>query len=227
MTKRNLKRTQTELIDELWEQIDNLAAHRREFSQGSYGVYKSMSVILRTVLTGSSGDSGLVHSVLPTGRFHRLNVTPIGASSSGIETPADIVVENDRGGKLHYKAGGTMPYLGTNGGGVVLSKTKPEEADVVRRTEVGNLFNVHSSPLPVNDWLAQPFLRPDWTIRTFIRCVAHSDGGAHLGANEQLRTMKNFGSIQRHLTAKIAEYVVGEVTIQLRQTYPSHTRIQH
>lgn len=224
MSKRTLKRDSSQLIDELWDQIDNLQGHCKIFAQGTFTIYKGMSVTLRMILVGSSGDDALVEAVLPNALFFPLNIIPTGKITSGIITPCEIVVTNDQGGELHYAAGGTMPFLGIEGGGVVLSKIAPVGGDTRRRTKVKNMLNVMGNRLPLDAWLAQPFLRREWSIRSFIKCIAHKDGGAHVNASLQLEVMEHFGNIHSHLTERISSYVGAEIASQLRQAYPKHLR---
>lgn len=224
MPGRVLKRSSPELIDELWDQLDNLQTHCKEFRRGSYAVYKSMSVILRTVLLGSSGHVALGEAVLPKASFYPLVIVPIRSLTKGIITPAEIVVTNDQGGELHYSAGGTMPYLGIEDGGVVLSKVTPVDGDVLHRTKVKNLFDLSGARLSLAAWLAQSFLRREWSIRSFIICVAHNDGGAHIGNSPQLKEMEQFGNIHRHLTERVSSYVRAEIAFQIKQCYPTHSR---
>lgn len=224
MEKKSFKRDSHALIDELWEQIENLQSQCKEFGRGNFSLYKSMSVILRTVLVGSSGYPALLGAVLPNSSYYPLRIIPVQSLTKGIVTPAEIVVTNDQGGELHYSAGGTMPYLGIDGGGVVLSKVAPVGGDVIWRTEVKNMFDIMGRRLPLAVWLAQPFLRPNWSIKSFIRCVAHKDGGAHVDDSDQLRAMKAFGNIHRHFTERISRYLAAEIAVQLQQTYPMHCR---
>lgn len=226
MKTKSFKKSSSELVDETWEQVDALSIFCNSFSEGQYVVYKHMSVALRTLLIGSSRYPSLVETILPNSKFFPLLYTPTCNLEKGIITPAKIVVVNDQGGTLHYFAGGKMPYLGIEDGGIVLSKNEPYGGDVVHRTTIKNLFDISTTNrLSLDVWLHQPFLRLKWTIYSFIRCVAHKDGGAHIDNDEQLTAMKGFGNIHRHLTERISNYIVGELKFQLNQTHPYHNRI--
>lgn len=214
------------LIDEAWQQVEALASLCKSFSEGQYVLYKNMSVTLRTLLVGSSGYPPLVKDVLPKSEFYPLQHAPIHETDEGIIAPAVIVITNDQGGELHYYPGGTMPYLGIEDGGVVLNKKTPVGGDVIHRTSIKNLFNVTThNRISLDSWMYQPFLRANWTITSFIKCVAHKDGGAHIDNNKQLKAMQGFGNIQCHLTERISSYIVGELKVQLNQAHPNHDRI--
>jgi len=220
-----MKNTQREdrLVDEIWDQLDNLRLAVEAFASGTLAAYKSMSVILRTLLTGSSSKQGLVALALPTARFYPLKRVPRNMGR-GFEIPAEIVVVNDQGGELHYMAGNDMPFLGIEHGGVVLSKTGPLSGDVVSRTKVKSLWEVGGNRIALDPWLAQSFLRQEWTLASFIKCVAHKDGGAHFDPNHQLEVMESFGSIHRRLTECVSQYVLHEIKCQIVQAFPRHRR---
>lgn len=213
------------LLDELWEQLEILESHCVQFSAGSHGVYKSMSVILRTCLLGSSGDSALVARVLSQAAFFPLRIHPVRVSAGQLIAPAEIVVVNDNGGTLHLAAGSAMCFLGIEDGGVVLSGEGPIGGEVVRRTQVKAIFDVMGMRLPLEPWLAQPFLRAEWSLSKFVRVIAHKDGGAHIGTSPQISAMEGFGNIHRHIMEQISRYVAGELLAQLQQTYPGHVRV--
>lgn len=225
MRKEQVAHSHSRLIDESLEQLDSLRSQVRQFCAGEISVYKSMSVIVRTLLMGSSGHKGLVEYVLPHATFLPLRIRPIGRINAGIVAPGDIEVTNDFGGTLHYKAGGTMPYLGMENGGIVLSRTAVVGGAVVARTRVHSIFHVLGEPLPLAEWLRQPFLRSEWTINTFIRCIANKDGGAHVDSNEELVALTGFGNIQRHLMEKLSAHVEYELRNQLTTAFPSHVRV--
>ncbi len=157
MQKKCFERDGHALIDEIWEQIENLQSQCKEFARGTFSLYKSMSVILRTVLVGASGYPALLESVLPNSSFYPLRIIPVRSLTKGIVTPGQIVVTNDQGGELHYSAGGTIPYLDIDDGGVVLSKVAPVGGDVIWRTEVKNIFDIMGRRLPLAVWLDRPF----------------------------------------------------------------------
>ncbi len=225
MAAKSFKRDQHHLIDEIWDQVDNLQAQCRQFGGGLYTIYKSISVILRTLLLGSSGQPPLLMPVLPDVSFFPLASTPVKPFCEGPWSPAEIVVTNDASGSLHYCAGSTMQYyLASEDGGVVLSRNDPIEGDVLRRIEVKNLFNPMGHRLSLEDWLAQPFLGIDWTLRDFLKCIVHKDGGAHLDQSAKVDSLRKFGYIHWHLTAMIAKYAAGEIASHLERAYPNHTR---
>lgn len=213
------------LLDELWEQLEILQSHCVQFSAGSHGVYKSMSVILRTCLLGSSGDSALVARALPHAEFFPLRVLPVEVPTGQLATPAEITVVNDRGGILNLSAGISVPFLGIEDGAIVLSAAGPIGGEVVKRTRVKAIFDVIGTRVSLDTWLAQPFLRPEWSLSKFIKVIANKDGGAHVERNAQVTAMEGFGNIQRQIMHQIARYVAGEILAQLRQTYPAHVRI--
>lgn len=225
LKRKKRSKTTLELIDETWEQVENLQTLCQAFKSGRHAIYKNMSVTLRTLLLGSSGDKGLVCAVLPEAKFLPLRLIPISKAAQLI-TPAEIRIRNDYGGELIYHKGGTMPNLGMEKGGVVLSKHEPVGGAVVEKLTIKNIFNPLEPWKPLEPWLAQPFLNANWTLKSFITRIANKDGGAHVERDEQIEAMAAFGNFHRPLTYLIARYVAAEIALQLHQTYPSHERIE-
>ena len=72
-----MKTTLTQAIDELYDQLDNLEAMSGLFYDfKTFTIYKSIATTLRLLLTGSSGDTGLISHVLPAARLLPLKKTP-------------------------------------------------------------------------------------------------------------------------------------------------------
>ena len=64
-------------VDELYDQLDNLEAMYGLFCDfKKFTIYKSIATTLRLLLTGSSGDTGLVSHVLPAAQFLPLVKVP-------------------------------------------------------------------------------------------------------------------------------------------------------
>lgn len=226
MSRTKSERTQRELIDEVWQGVERLDSDCTAFGRGIEPPYKNMSVTLRMLLIGSSRDQPLLLRTIPNASFSPLWISPVGLRGEGLVTPAEIVVTNDAGGPLHLGAGSVVRHLGIENGGIVLSNKACVGGDVVWRMEIGDMFDVKGRRQALAEWCDSPFLRPRWSIKTFVQCVAHRDGGAHVGTNLQLRAMEDFGNVHRHLTDRLSRYVASEIASQLRQEYPGHQRIE-
>lgn len=226
MTAKKINRTEHELIDEVWQQVENLNSQCTEFGRGIDSQYKAMSVILRMLLIGSNRDQPLLMRTIPNASFFPLLISPVGLRTEALVTPADIVVTNDPGGSLKLGAGSVVRYIGIEDGGIVLSNKAFVGGDVVWRMEIEDMFDVKGTRQALAEWCGSPFLRPEWSIKTFIQCIAHCDGGAHVHGDPQLSVMEDFGNIHRHLMKCVSRYVAGEITFQLRQEHPEHRRIE-
>lgn len=104
----------------------------------------------------------------------------------------------------------------------------------VRELEMGNavasmqwedLFDNAGKPLPLSEWLAQQFLRPDRTLQRFISTIGSKDGGAHFNPNEDVVMMQKWGNLQSHVTAGIAKSVLPQILVQLNSAFPNHSRL--
>lgn len=219
-----MKLAKRKLYDEVLDQIDALRCHCESFEASNYTTYKAMSVCLRLLLLGSSGDPALLEEVLPKIQFGPLLFPPRRTADAPFITPCKVVVTNDAGGTLHYSPGGTMPFLGISDGGIVLSATGPVGGAVLSRTKLGPLFHPLAPRIDIQQWLDQAFLSTRSTLGDFIKRVANKDGGAHIGTHKQLTAVQNFGNIHRHLLNAIARYVGLEVSTQFAQTYPAYRR---
>lgn len=206
-----MKATQNQKLDELFDQLDQLKALVATFQQGHYAVYKSISVSLRLLLVGSSGDRPLVEDVLPAIELPKLIVVPPGdMEPDHLCLPAKAIITG--AGRLELAAGCKVKSLMVSGGSALSS------------SEFDTMFEADGT-LPFGEWKMQSFLRPSWTLQDFIRTVAHKDGGAHFDPNQdQLRAMQNWGHFHWHLTACLALNVVEPIRSQLILAFPSHTR---
>ncbi len=205
--------TLTQQIDETLDQLDNVESlcdlffGRRQFT-----IYKNIAGSLRLLLTGSSGHVGLVETVLPAGGLWRLRKIP------DPMTPADMLVLP---AAVLVESGDAKVRVGN---GTVTVKELNVKGGAVSAMDIGEMFESSSPALPIRDWLQQPFLRPTWTIRSFISAVANKDGGAHLDPNPTIEAMQRWGHLHWHLTAALARSVLPQVREQLTATYPSHVR---
>jgi hypothetical protein len=173
-------------------------------------IYKSIAVSMRLLLTGSSGDAGLVETVLPMAALDPLRVEPMPPlPADHLVLPADTVIQS--GATLSIVAGARVRDLTVGGGAVVA-------------TTIGEMFDSTQTALRLADWLAQPFLRPEWSIKSFISTVASKDGGAHLNTNQQLAAMQRWGYFHWHVMAGMARAVRPQIAKQLAVAYPSHVR---
>src|SRR5687767_3647405 len=95
--------TVVQKVDEVYDQLDNIAALCQLFDQQQFTIYKSIAVSLRLLLTESSGDQGLVLDVLPAAVFSPLCVQPTSV------VPADNLVLP---GLTRIQRGGTDLFIG-------------------------------------------------------------------------------------------------------------------
>ena len=200
-------------IDETLDNLDNIdSLCDLFFSQRRFTIYKNISASLRLLLVGSSGQVGLLQDVLPGGVFPRLRKVPDPA------TPADMIVLP---AKAWIKRGEAEVQLGN---GTVTVKTLNVCGGAVDAMRFGEMFDEAALGLPLVDWLQQPFLRPNWTLRDFIRTVTNKDGGAHLNPNDALQALQQFGYFHWHLIAGMARSLSPHIRRQISSTYPNHVR---
>jgi hypothetical protein len=205
--------TLAQQVDETFDQLDNIETLCKSFfDERQFTIYKNISASLRLLLTGSSGQPGLAQDVLPVGRLSALRKVPDASTAPEmIVLPAPVWIERGEA-KIQIGNGtATVQTLNVLGG-------------AVGAMQVGEMFDDAATPLPLHQWLQQPFLRPDWTLRTFLTTVANKDGGAHFGPNAVLEVVQKWGHFQSHLTAGIARSVLPQIRTQLLAQYPHHVR---
>ena len=92
----------------------------------------------------------------------------------------------------------------------------------VSTVRVGPMFA--DELLILDDWLVQPFLETPLTLGTFIACVAHKEGGAHIElGNARLAVLQRCGFLHWPFTAQIAQATVAALTEQFRVEHPGFT----
>ena len=203
--------TISQKIDEAWDQLDNLESMRYLFDQGRFAIYKNIAVSLRFLLTGSSGQPGLISDVLPTPAFFPLRTKPTAANRLPfLLLPAEITIKRGQA-SVRLGPGASVRDLDVAGG-------------ALGAITVGEMFDIAAAPIPLASWLQQPCLRGEWPLRTLISTVANKDGGAHLDTNEQLRAMKRWGHFHWYLIAGIAKSVYPQIRTQLLTAFPTHVR---
>jgi hypothetical protein len=205
--------TLTQKIDETLDQLDNLdSLCGLFFTDRKFTIYKSISVALRLLLTGSSGHVGLVQDVLPTGGLLPLRKVPAASTPPDmLVLPARVFLEKD--GASTQLGNGTLTVKDLNVFGGAVGAMKIEE-----------MFNSAAPSMSLVAWLEQPFLRPNWTLRKFIGTVTNKDGGAHHDPNDALLSMQKWGHFHWHLTAGMARSILPQLRTQLLTTYPKHVR---
>jgi hypothetical protein len=208
-----MKTTLAQQVDELYDQLDNLKAMSGLFYDfKTFTIYKSIATTLRLLLTGSSGDTGLVSHVLPTAQLLPLKKAPEPGMAPGLMLlPARVrIVSGDADVTL--------------GDGDVMVKELELAGSAVASMQWEDLFDGASTTLPMADWLVQPFLRPERILREFISTIGNKDGGAHFDPNENIVALRKWGNLQSHLIAGIGKSIHPQVVGQLQSAFPNHTR---
>src|SRR5260221_2242385 len=203
--------TEAQRLDEAFDQLDNVDAMCDLFYRfKKFTIYKAIGVSLRFMLTGSSGDQGLIQQVLPAVRLSLLRVVRDSSLADGhLKLPTDVVIVGS--GRIHLAAGVGVQNLNVAGG-------------AVQAMTCEDPFNGSGATLDLPAWLEQPFLRPEWTLSDFIRVIANKDGGAHLESNQKLLAMKKWGYLHWHLTAGVGRGLLPQLRTQLVAAYPNHIR---
>lgn len=194
--------------DELAVQLLNLKTQCEVFRRdGHFVVYKSVSVILRTLLRGSSGDPPLALVVLPGAKLFPLAIRPPD------DTPDEMLVlpaSATIGGSVNVRGGSKVKRLLVEGGAVA-------------HMRLSDMFDSMSDPLPVKEWGQQRFLRPNWTLMGFIEWMAHKDGGAHFDpSHKETGMVAQWGSLHWHLTIGIGQSVQSQLFGQFLTAFPNH-----
>ena len=204
------------LVDEVLDQLDNVKLLVRLFyGERLFTVYKSIAVASRLLFSGSSGEKGIVAGALPAALLPRLTVVPeVGVAEGHLSVPGDTVISHGgaHSGSLQVGRGARISKIIVDGGAIA-------------KTSIGEMFDHASSPLPLTDWLTQPFLRSEWTLDEFIRNVANKDGGAHLDSNHaRIKALEDWGYFHWHITAGIGRSLEPVVRQAIASAYPAHVR---
>jgi hypothetical protein len=200
-------------VVELYDQLDSLNAMLGLFYDFKrFTIYKQIAVTLRLLLTGSSGDPGLVVPVLPAVQFLPLLKAPDPVMDPGFMLlPARCTLANSNV-KLTF------------GNGRVIVKELDYAGSAIADMQWESLFDPSAKPLVLADWLPQPFLRPERTLGQFINLIANKDGGAHFDPNEKIAALQKFGNFQSHLICGIAKSVLPQITDHVKAAFPNHAR---
>jgi hypothetical protein len=200
-------------IDEAFDQLDNIESLCELFyDRRKFTVYKNIAVSLRFLLTGSSGQAGLICKIIPDARLKPLRVAPAS------DTPPDMLVLP---AEVRIERGEAKVQLGP---GIVTVKTLNVAGGAIDAMQIGDLFLSDAEPIGSRAWLNQAFLRPNWTLGKFIRTVANKDGGAHLDPNADLQALERWGYFHWHLIAGIARSLHPQLIAQLREKFSHHVR---
>jgi hypothetical protein len=199
-----------DLVATTYEHLDILDEECSAFvDYANFKRYKVMATELRLLLTGSSGQVGLILQVLPNVPLHPL-LCPLRSdlgSANLVQVHATIRGRN----------GG--PRIGMNAaiGGSLVLLPSPEHYIAT------DLFNPSGTPLPLPLWLEQPFLMSGFTIRQFIKLVGNKDALAHVDLNDcTLRRFKKLGGLHALLIAEMGRTSGNQIARQLAQIYPRH-----
>lgn len=201
----------TQKVDETFDQLDNLdTLCELFFVERKFTIYKNISSVLRLLLPGSSGQLGIIQDVLPAGTLSPLcNIPEPSAKPGHLLLPGKVVIEN---GKSKITMGFVyLKQLNVNGG-------------AVGKTRIEAVFDDAAPAIPFIAWLAQPFLRHDWTLKKFINTVADKDGGAHHDPNDVLHSLQDLGYIHWLLIAEIGRSISPQLRRQIHASYPAHVR---
>jgi len=204
--------TTAQKLDEILDQTDNLESLCTLFyDQKNRTIYKSIAASLRLLLTGSSGDEGLVSETLPGVCFSPLAIVPLHrAQPDHLTLPASVeIVSGDA--TVRLGAGCGVKELNVAGG-------------AVNCMSWGEIFDDSKAPLLLQDWLDQPFLRPDRTLANFLKTVGNKDGVAHFNPTADLEAMQRWGYFHWHLIAGIARSVRPQILAQANSAFPGHVR---
>ncbi len=188
--------------DELSYQVANLQFLCEAYWAGNHTLYKCATVILRTLVLGSSGDPPLV-STLNAPMLPRLARTMEEGDPGRFDMPSRVLL----GQRLFFHPGSGVAGRVLIDGGAIAS------------ARVGALFGVEMIPLA--EWLAQRFLLPNLTLGDFIKHVTNKDGGAHFEENsEAMRRLRECASLHWPLTIRIGEVIAEELKVQMRREWP-------
>lgn len=198
-----MKRMPGNLLNHLLEQLDELRFLIAGFERRRFSLARSISVKLRLLLRGSSGDAPLVGQVLPGFCLPPLRIQPrTNVPDTLITLPSKTYIDSNV----------------TIEGGAAVNKLRADDA--VGRIRVESPFDLSAPPLPIREWGDQALLRPKWTLFGLIEAVAHSDGGAHIKYDERIDALQRWGFIHWHLICRIAtdvsNYTVREIYARTR-----------
>lgn len=201
-------------IDEAFFQLNNLALLSRAFYvQMAFSLYKDIASRLRFLFTGSSRQPGFIIRVLPNVQLPPLRMPCDPAIAPGLTfLHGDIGIEDPPM---------TLMAAGCKFGFAAKLHVKP--GPTVERIRIRRLFSADVAPIPLQDWLSQPFLRPERSLSVFIREVANKDGGAHKESNPMMEHLRRVGNVHWHLIGAIAGEVGPQIMAQFNAAYPNHS----
>ena len=135
------------------------------FGRVNLHLSRQMSATLRTLLVGSSGQRGLILDCLSTPELFPLRCPlPADLQPGFTHVPGCILSRFTR----HHRE--TEPsWCGPQ------IRAKCDDFRHIQHT-LG--FNQRATPVHLENWLEQPFLRPNRTIRSFIKLMANKAGGS-------------------------------------------------
>jgi hypothetical protein len=172
---------------QLQEQLQELRALTQAFAQGQLVIARSISVKLRMLLRGSSGDKALLLQVWPDIRLAPLRVSPRrDAPSDHITLPSKTIIDQN----IVLEAGAAVKNLYAQG--------------APWRLRIDSPLDLSRPWLPLEEWGDQALLRPTWTLTNLIECVAHSDGGAHIKWDDRIESLQHWGFLHWHLINRMA-----------------------
>jgi hypothetical protein len=196
-------------LDEFSFQIENLLLAGMLYRFENHTAYKLIAMVLRTLLLGSSGDPPYAETCLAAPKLPRLRISGPFTVSGHYRMPADIFIDSPTGANFHLVAGCHVKSIDYQGG-------------VVRSARVSGLFG--DDLIPLSDWTNQPFLGSPLTLQSFIKLIAHKEGGVHIDlTNPELKPLHDCGFLHWPLLAAMATPIGLALRQQLHAQHPSHS----
>lgn len=196
-----------DVLDELLYQVVNLQLTCDLFLAGNYTAYKAASVILRILLTGTRHDNRPLAHHLPNAKLPQLLEVDFQNDQEHFRLPADLMLLPG----MTLKRGSGNRSIVVQGG-------------AMHRWRLGPMFS--DKLVPIDDWLSQPFISSESTLRSFIRNVAHKDGGAHYEADHAtIRSYQDASSYYWWVMMSIASTVADSLLTQYSEAFPGREGI--
>jgi hypothetical protein len=206
-----MRTVQPKDIDETFFQLNNLALLSAAFHNNlALSIYKDIAARLRFLFVRSCGDQRFITTTLPSLRLSPLS-TPceLGLSPNLLFWHADMSI-------------GENPQIRVRAGCKFGSSFRITPGPTVAHMHLHRLFDMSKPQLELQQWLAQPFIRPEWTLEDFMRWVSNKDGGTHRSRFAVIERLEKLGNIHWHLTATIAREIGPQLMKQFHHHYPNH-----
>lgn len=165
-------------------------------------LYKQMATTLRLLLPGSSGDKGLVVTVMPSCTLHPLARPLSGPVPQGVQIPASAIVWPEDGLPWLNKPGPRLVFPGPRV--LIGCNFKPDN------WLFEGLIDYDVPRIPISIWLDTPILFDGMTVSKFIKLVGNKDA-AHFDPDAQIERLNQNSRIQEALIAALADAVSSEL----------------